>query len=110
MSNSRLQNQILVIALANGDIIMKAPYEDNPSHILLKHETGFDNIVAVVGPQSNNEDPSFIVVLNGDGRLKVMNFTVIENHQSYTRYAKDNFGIKGNMLSPNSTKRIEDTP
>jgi hypothetical protein len=85
---------------------MRAPYEDN--HVLLRYQTQLDSIVDVVGPHSTDEE-TFLAVLNADGRFKIINYTVIENHQVYGKYVRDNFGVKG-TFGPNSTRRLEDTP
>jgi len=77
-----LQSQIVVIALNTGEIVIRAPYEDGEGSVLARYQSGYDQIVDIVGPHNVNEE-SFIGVLNADGRLKVINYTIIENMQTY---------------------------
>lgn len=101
---------MLVIALSNGEVIIRAPFEDGKA-VLLTVQSGLDKIVDIAAPTTPGDD-SFFALLNADGRMKIYNFTIIENFQTYNKYIRDNFGVKGiNTNSPNATKRgLEDTP
>jgi hypothetical protein len=78
-SQSRLQNQIVIVALSNGEVILKAPFEPHPS-ILLTYQTNMGTIFDVVAPPSANlEDSSFFAALNEEGKLKIFNYTIIDN-------------------------------
>lgn len=85
---------------------MRAPYEDGLNIVLARYQSGYDQIVDIVGPHNVNEE-SFIGILNADGRLKIINYTIIENLQTYQRYARENFGVKS---FNNQSRRLEDTP
>ena len=57
-------------------------------------------------PSANTDDWQFFTALNNDGRLKVFNYSVIENHQSHSRFAKDYFKVR---IGHNQSKPLEET-
>jgi hypothetical protein len=95
-------------------VLVRAPYEAGDK-ILLRHQTGFHNLVSLAGPFSAHTDDQYFVVLNQDGLFKVYNYTILENSQSHQRFAKDYFKVKlspGGTSQQNSTtkKKLEETP
>lgn len=96
----------MIVALSNGEVILKAPYEPNPLN-LLRYQTNLDKIVEIATPPSANlDDSSFFSVLNADGKLKIYNYTVIENHHTHAKFAKDYFRVR---LGLNTSKPFEET-
>ncbi len=60
-------------------MILKAPYESHPN-VLLTYQTNMGTIIDVVAPPSANlEDSSFFAVINEEGKLKIFNYTIIDN-------------------------------
>jgi len=86
-------------------VLFKAPLKD--SEVLLSHPTGLSGIVSIAGPVSAGGDSPFVALLTSTGKLRLLNFTIIESSQTYQKYIKDHYGAK---LSNNASRRIEDTP
>lgn len=105
-SQSRLQNQIVIVALSNGEVILKAPYEPHPS-VLLTYQTNLGNIIDISAPPSANlEDSSFFAALNEDGKLKIFNYTILDSVSSHARFARDYFRVR---LGANTSRPLEET-
>ena len=78
-SQSRLQSQIVIVALSNGEVILKAPYESHPS-VLLTYQTNMGTIIDIAAPPSANiDDSSFFAAINEEGKLKIFNYTIIDS-------------------------------
>ena len=66
-------NQMLAIALSNGDLYLRTPVGDH----LLTINTGIEGIMDIAGP--GTVDDCFLAVMNKEGRMKVYNYTIIES-------------------------------
>ena len=85
---------------------MKAPFEPHPS-LLLTYQTNLGDILDIATPPSPNiEDSSFFAALNRDGRLKIFNYTILDNSASHSRFARDYFRVR---LGGNQSRPLEET-
>lgn len=66
-------NQMLAIALSNGDLHLRTPVGDH----LLTINTGIEDIIDIAGP--GTVDESYLAVMNREGKMKVYNYTIIES-------------------------------
>ena len=96
----------MIVALSNGEVILKAPFEPHPS-VLLTYQTNLGNIIDISAPPSANiEDSSFFAALNEDGKLKIFNYTIIDSSNSHGRFARDHFRVR---IGANNSRPLEET-
>lgn len=78
--------------LDSGEIVIRNPHGQE----LLTLQSGLgSDVVDIAAPQTVDE--SYFALLTEDGRLKVYNYTVIDSPNTFLKYAKENYGLKGRV-------------